>query len=58
MRTDTKYRRRLKIVREADVDRGPARALRDLAWRRVDHNEEVRAFQAVLADGAPNGRDA
>ncbi len=55
---DTKYRRRLKIVRDADVDRGPARALHDVAWRRVDHNEQVRAFQALLADRAPTGGDA
>ena len=49
----TKYRRRLRIVRDADVDRGRTQALHDLAWRKIDRNEEVRAFDELLARAVP-----
>ena len=36
------YRRRLQIVREADVDSGRTQAFHDLVWRRMAQTEEER----------------
>ncbi|MEM9192551.1 MAG: RNA polymerase sigma factor, partial [Myxococcota bacterium] len=36
------YRRRLRIVRDADIDEGHAQALHDLAWRWLEAAEESR----------------
>lgn len=44
---EAQYRWRLKIVCEADVDRGRTQALHDLAWRRVAHNEQARPSEAA-----------
>ena len=46
---EQKYLRRLKIVREADVDNGRAQAFHDLLWRRMARTEQARDFANVLS---------
>ncbi len=51
------YRRRLQVVRSADIDRGRSQALHDVAWRSMARNEEARAYADVIAGrGAPEER--
>ncbi len=38
---ELKYRKRLQVVRDADVDRGHAQAFHDLIWHRIAHNEQT-----------------
>lgn len=40
---ETKYRRRLAIVRDADVDRGRSQTFHDLVWRVMARTEEERS---------------
>ena len=50
-----RLRKRLRIVRDADVDRGPARKLFDFLYRLMGNNEALRETPEDLDDKLPAG---